>query len=160
MLGLVQHKQGVDQRGTQRCGEVDALHLAAAERAALPVQREVANAHVAQVAQAGVDLFKQQLEGLQLARLCLYAFRKASGQNWLAPNQRTGAAAQLASASSHAGTVRAMPQAAHETISHALRHKTPGRIQHINQRLPCCQLRQSRLSVFNRAPLQTVSQGV
>ena len=61
--GLVQHEQGVDQRGAQRRGEVDALHLATAERTALPVQREVANAHLAQVFQARADLFKQQLEG-------------------------------------------------------------------------------------------------
>jgi hypothetical protein len=27
--GLVQHEQGVDQRGAQRGGQVDALHLAA-----------------------------------------------------------------------------------------------------------------------------------
>jgi hypothetical protein len=56
--GLVQHEQRVDQRGAQRRGEVDALHLAAAERAALAVQREVADAHVAQVLEAGVDLFE------------------------------------------------------------------------------------------------------
>ena len=55
--GLVEHKQGVHQRGAQRRGEVDALHFAAAQGAALPVQREVADAHVAQVFQAGGNFF-------------------------------------------------------------------------------------------------------
>ena len=64
--GLVQHKQGVDQRGAQRRGEVDALHLAARQGAALPVQREVADADLAQVLEAGANLVKQQFEGLQL----------------------------------------------------------------------------------------------
>ena len=64
--GLVQHKQGVDQRGAQGRGEVDALHLAARQGAALPVQREVADADLAQVLEPGADLVKQQFEGLQL----------------------------------------------------------------------------------------------
>ena len=58
--GLVQHEQGVDQRGAQRRGEVDALHFAAAERAALAVQRQVAYAHIGQVAQAGANFVEQQ----------------------------------------------------------------------------------------------------
>ncbi len=65
--GLVQHKQGVDQAGAQRGGQVDALHLAATQGAALPVEREVANAHVHQVLQARADLFVQQLQRLQFA---------------------------------------------------------------------------------------------
>ena len=60
--GLIEHEHGVDQRGAQRGGEVDALHLAARQRAALPVEREVADAHVAQVLQAGADLFMDQLQ--------------------------------------------------------------------------------------------------
>ena len=62
--GLVQHKQGVDQRSSQRRSEVDALHLATRKGAALPVEREVTNAHVIEVAQAGGDFFHQQLERL------------------------------------------------------------------------------------------------
>ncbi|MNX16520.1 hypothetical protein D3C86_463880 [compost metagenome] len=65
--GLVEHEQRVHQRGAQRRREVDALHLAAAERAALAVEREVADAHVVQVAQARGDLFEQQLQRLRLA---------------------------------------------------------------------------------------------
>ena len=53
-------RTGVDQRGAQRRGQVDALHLAAAERAALAVQRQVADAHVAQVFAAACDLVVQQ----------------------------------------------------------------------------------------------------
>ena len=55
--GFVQHKQGVDQRGAQGGGQVDALHFAAAECAALAVEREVADADFAQVFQAGGDFF-------------------------------------------------------------------------------------------------------
>ena len=47
--GLVEHKQRVHERGAQGGREVDALHFAARERAALPVQREVANADLAEV---------------------------------------------------------------------------------------------------------------
>ena len=62
--GLVQHEQRVDQRGAERRGEVDALHLTAAERAALAIQREVADAHIAQVADAGGDFVQDQLARL------------------------------------------------------------------------------------------------
>ena len=65
--GLVQHKQGVDQRGAQGRGEVDALHLAAAQSAALAVEREIANADIAQVFEAGGDFFKEEFEGLRIA---------------------------------------------------------------------------------------------
>ena len=60
--GLVQHKQGIHQRSAQCRGQVDALHLPAAERAALPVQREVADADVTQVLEACADFFEQELQ--------------------------------------------------------------------------------------------------
>ena len=60
--GLVQHEQGVDEAGAQGGGEVDALHLAAAERAALPIQRQVVQPHVAQILQARADLVQQELQ--------------------------------------------------------------------------------------------------
>ncbi len=63
---FVEHEQRVDQRGAERGGEVDALHLATAQCAALAVQREVANAHLAQVPQPGVDFLKQQTQRLRL----------------------------------------------------------------------------------------------
>ncbi len=74
--GLVQHEQCVHQRGAQRRGQVDALHLAARERAALPVQREVADAHVAQVLQARGDFLVQQLQSLRIAPGAGIAFRQ------------------------------------------------------------------------------------
>ena len=64
--GLVQHEQGVHQRRAQGRGQVDALHLTATQGAALAVQAEVANAHIAQVFQAGADFFQQQMQGLLL----------------------------------------------------------------------------------------------
>ena len=65
--GLVQHKQGVDQRGTQGGGQVDALHLAATQCAALSIQCQVTNAHIAQILQTGGDLLQQKFERLRLA---------------------------------------------------------------------------------------------
>ena len=64
--GLVQHEQGVHQGGAQSRGQVDALHLAATQGAALTVQAQVANAHITQVFQAGADFFQQQMQGLLL----------------------------------------------------------------------------------------------
>ena len=60
--GLVEHEHRVDQRGAERGGQVDALHLSAAQRAALPVQREVAEADIAEVLQPRADLVDQQLQ--------------------------------------------------------------------------------------------------
>ena len=68
--GLVEHKERVHQRGAERRGQVDALHLAAAQGAALPVQGEVADADFAQVLQAGADFTQQQLQGLGLGSMC------------------------------------------------------------------------------------------
>jgi hypothetical protein len=45
---LVEHEQRFDQRRAERRGEVDPLHFAARQRAALPVERQVAEPHVAQ----------------------------------------------------------------------------------------------------------------
>ncbi len=59
--GLVQHEQRVDERRAERRGEVDALHLAARERARLAVERQVAEADVAEVGKARADLLEQQL---------------------------------------------------------------------------------------------------
>src|SRR6202012_4312114 len=63
---LVQHEQRVDQRGAQRGGEVDALHLAARQRATLAIQREIADADVVEVSQARADLVVEQLHRLVL----------------------------------------------------------------------------------------------
>ena len=54
--GLVQHEQGVHQGGAQGRGQVDALHLPAAQGAGLAVEGQVAEPDVRQVAQAGADL--------------------------------------------------------------------------------------------------------
>ncbi|MPM35769.1 hypothetical protein SDC9_82363 [bioreactor metagenome] len=67
--GFIEHEQRVHQRRAQRRRQVDALHLATRERAALPVQREVANAHVAQVLQARGNFGVQQLQRLGRAVL-------------------------------------------------------------------------------------------
>ena len=63
--GLVEHEQRVDERGAERGGEVDALHLAARERARLAVERQVAEADVAEVAQPRADLAEQQVGRLR-----------------------------------------------------------------------------------------------
>ena len=66
--GLVEHEQRVHERGAQRRRQVDALHLAARQRAALPVQRQVADADFAQVLQARRDFLEQQVQRALLAR--------------------------------------------------------------------------------------------
>ena len=61
---LVEHEQGVHQRGAQCGGQVDALDLAAGEGARLAVEGEVAQADLDEVAEAGADLGEQQRGGL------------------------------------------------------------------------------------------------
>src|SRR3981081_288081 len=62
--GLIEDEQRVDERGAERGGEIDPLHLPARERARLTIEREVAEPHVHQVAEASADLPQQQLRGL------------------------------------------------------------------------------------------------
>jgi hypothetical protein len=40
--GLIEHEQRIDQRGPERGGQVDALDLAARERARLAIERQIA----------------------------------------------------------------------------------------------------------------------
>ena len=61
---LVEHEQRVHQRGAERGRQVDALYLAAGERARLPVERQVAEADFAEIAIATADLCQQQFRGL------------------------------------------------------------------------------------------------
>ena len=61
---LVEHEQRVDQRGAERGREVDALHLAAGQRARLAVERQVAEADAHQEVEARADLAEQQVGGL------------------------------------------------------------------------------------------------
>ncbi len=59
---FVEHEHRVDERGAERGGEVDALHFAAGERARLAIERQVADADIAQVLQARADLVVEQLQ--------------------------------------------------------------------------------------------------
>ena len=59
--GLVEHEQGIDERSTKGRGEVDALHFAARQRARLPVERQVAEADLAQVAEPRADLAQHEV---------------------------------------------------------------------------------------------------
>ena len=61
---LVEDEERVHERGAQRRRQVDALDLAAGERARLPVERQVAEADVDQVPEAGADLAQQQVRRL------------------------------------------------------------------------------------------------
>jgi len=62
--GLVQYKQGVDQRSAERRRQVDTLHFASAEGSALAIKCEVTNTHVTQVFEPCTNLFQQQFERL------------------------------------------------------------------------------------------------
>ena len=59
--GLVEHEQRVDQRGTQRSGQVDPLHFTTGQRARLSVECEIAQANIGQVAETTADLTQQQV---------------------------------------------------------------------------------------------------
>ncbi len=61
---LVEDEEGVHERGAQRGRQVDALDLAAGERARLPIERQVAEADVDQVPEAGANLAQQQVRRL------------------------------------------------------------------------------------------------
>ena len=61
--GLVQNEKRVDERGAERRGEIDALDLAAGERARLAVEREIAQAHLTDVAQPRADLGQKKVGG-------------------------------------------------------------------------------------------------
>ena len=65
---LVQHVERVHQPGAERVGERDPLGLAAGERAGLPVERQIAEPHVAEEAEPGVELVEDQLRDLALER--------------------------------------------------------------------------------------------
>ena len=84
---LVEHEHRVDQRGAERGGEVDALHLAARQGAALAVERQVAEADVAQVLRGRVRISLED----QLLRLVGHARRAASAR------RRSAAAASIGS---------------------------------------------------------------
>ena len=58
---LVQHEQRVDEGSAERGGEVDPLHLAAGQRARLPVEREIAEADFAEVRDPRAHLGEQQV---------------------------------------------------------------------------------------------------
>ena len=58
---LVEHEQRVDQRGAERGGEIDALDLAAGQRARLPVEGEIAEPDLIEITQARADLGEQQI---------------------------------------------------------------------------------------------------
>ena len=61
--GLVEHEERVDEVGAEGGREVDALHLAPGERAPLAVEREVAEADVAQESEAREALREHELRG-------------------------------------------------------------------------------------------------
>ena len=62
--GLVEHEQRVDERGAERGGQVDPLHFTAREGAALAVERQVAQPHVAQELESCAHFVEQQFGGV------------------------------------------------------------------------------------------------
>ena len=58
---LVEHVERVDQPRAERVGERDALRFAAGEGAGLAVEREIAEADVAEEAEPGVELVEDEL---------------------------------------------------------------------------------------------------
>ena len=66
--GLVQHVERVHQLRAEGVGEGDPLRLAAGERPGLAVEREVAQSHVAQEAEPGVELVEDEVGDFALER--------------------------------------------------------------------------------------------
>ena len=60
---LVEHEEGIHQRGAERGGQVDALDFTARERARLPIERQVAETDFAEIAQARAHFGEQQIRG-------------------------------------------------------------------------------------------------
>ena len=58
---LVEHEQRVHERGAERGREIDPLHLAARQRARLAIEREVAQAHVAEELEPTRNLAEHEL---------------------------------------------------------------------------------------------------
>ncbi len=59
--GLVEHVHRIHQLRPQGVGQGDALGLAAGQGARLPVEREIAEPHVVEVAEPGVQLLENEL---------------------------------------------------------------------------------------------------
>ena len=57
---LVEHEQGIDERRAEGGGEVDALDLPAAQGAGLPVEGEIAEAHVDEIAEPRAQLVEEE----------------------------------------------------------------------------------------------------
>ncbi len=60
---FIEDVERVDQRSAQRRGEIDALDFAAAERARLAVEREVAEPNIHEVTEARTNFGKQKIVG-------------------------------------------------------------------------------------------------
>jgi hypothetical protein len=140
-----------------RGGEVDALHLAAAERAALPVQGQVANTHVVEVLEPGADLVKQQLERFALTVVTgsdrdLY---RASRCPFMA-STCIKEAAQPVHGQQHQ-IVQAQAWQGFQLITRPFDAGGMNRLAGGNTASACAlsPTRQSRLSVFRRAPMQS-----
>ena len=110
---FVEHEQRVDQRSAQRGGQVDALHLAAGQRARLAVQRQVAQAHLAQVAQPRADLRQQQLIGFREGRWQAQPREEHRGSDARAAAPGHGSCSRPVATAATAGFSRAPLQAVH-----------------------------------------------
>ncbi len=60
---FVEHEQRVHQGRAERGCEIDPLHFAAGQRARLPVQRQITQAHLVQVVEPRADLADQHVGG-------------------------------------------------------------------------------------------------
>src|SRR5690606_6473160 len=90
---LVEHEQRVDERRAERGSQIDALHLAARQRAGLAVERQIAEADLVEVAETGQDLVEDELRrGIQRSR-CLTPF-VLSGKWCLSPFSALGVEAR------------------------------------------------------------------
>ena len=76
--GLVQNVEHADESGADLRGQPDALRLAAAQRAALAIQRQITQAHVPQKHQPGTNFF-DDLPGNLLLEIREFQFGEKIG---------------------------------------------------------------------------------
>ena len=62
--GFVEDEQGIHERGAERRGEIDPLHLTSRQGARLTVEIEISESDIGQILEPRTDLVQQEIDGL------------------------------------------------------------------------------------------------
>ena len=108
---FVEHEEGIDERGAERRGEIDALHFAPAQGSRLAIESEVAEAYAHEIAQAGADLVEEEGGSLVHRRRQMDQFEEAGAgvdrQQYHVVDRESGQLAQARFAQRAAGGPKA-----------------------------------------------------